>query len=192
MLFLLMSLRTVVSLPTPAPVHHCRIPRRTLDRCPFSDARRYPEDGARCVPKVHSAVMHSAQDHASTSFPPLFLLLLLFLQSSFSLLTSRDRHIPTLATAARAVLSLYGYFYLFLRGEHTVRYYRPRNGVAQSESETAAGERGLERYGATENIYGHAVDKITANLHARWLAFAKLSFPLNRRVLLLPTELSTP
>jgi len=102
----------------------------------------------------------------------------------------------------RCAFFVRGYFYLFLRGEHTVRYYRPRNDAAQPESGVGegreggrrrwrwreVGRNGEERHGATENIYVRAVDKITANLHARRLAFAKLSFPLNRWVLLLPTD----
>ena len=78
---------------------------RTIAFASFTGGRRYPENGARYVPKVHSAVMHSTRNHAPTSF-------FYHGHGDFSLLTSRDRRIPTLAPA---VLSLYGYFYLFLR-----------------------------------------------------------------------------
>lgn len=132
-------------------------------------ARRYSENGARYVPKVHSAVMHSwfrttppCPSSSSFSRPSV--------SPPEGFLRSRPEiAIQPSLQPLRELCFLCTVIFIFSFVENTVRYYRPRNRVAQPESEMGAGEGGTGRYGATENIYVHAVDKITANLHARWL-----------------------
>lgn len=146
--------------------------------------------GREALPRKWCAMCSRSafRDNALGPEPRPSFTLLLFLQRFFSAHVPRSPYSHLCNRCARAVLSLYGYFYLFLRGENTQSDITDPETVCRSRR----AKRGREREEhekvrcAAENIYVHAVDKITANLHARWLAFAKpLPFPLNRRVLLL-------
>lgn len=69
----------------------------------------------------------------------------------FSPLASRDRRIPTLAPCFLCTV-----IFIF-------SFAVEQSDITDPETAWRARER------RTENIYGHAVDKITANLHGRWL-----------------------
>lgn len=98
---------------------------------------------------------------------------------------SRSPYTHPSSTRCASVLSLYGYFYLFLRGaKRTVRYYRPRNGAA-------AVWRGERKRTTQRKIF-----MATRSIKLRriytpdgWFC-QTLSFLLNQRVLLLPANKS--
>jgi len=117
--------------------------------------------------------MHSARGHAPTFFP---------LRSPRSFSPARIPRSPRTHPCDRcttAVLSLCAVIFIFSFAENTQSDITdPETTWHSRRAEPEGGGRLVGRNGATENIYVRAVDKITANLHARRLAFAKLSFPL--------------
>jgi len=190
------------SLPPPPPVPLV-VPSPVL----FLSARREALPRKLCamrVPKVHSAIMHSVRGHAPAFFLLVFHPPPLPPPRGFS--PARIPRSPCTHPCDRcttAVLSLCAVIFIFSFAENTqsditdpeTTRHSPESGVGEGRERgrrrwrwRGVGRNGEERHGATENIYVRAVDKITANLHARRLAFAKLSFPLNRWVLLLPTD----
>jgi hypothetical protein len=113
-----MSVRPVVPFESHRPSR--RTPRCTVVGAlslGARDARHYPENCARCVPKVHSAIMHSVRGHAPTFF------LLVFpapVPRSFSpARIPRSPYIHPCDRCTTAVLSLCAVIFIFSFAENT-------------------------------------------------------------------------
>lgn len=121
-----------------------------------------------CVPKVHSAVMHSALPEPRPRVLPAFMATAFLSSLPTHVPRSRSYTHPRLHVRGRgrmegrqSVLSLHAYFYLFLREDRASRRRRrgEQSDITDPEMARNGAERARER--CTENIYGHAVDKIT-------------------------------